>query len=466
MGCQRYKQEGFDYLTGQVLANQSRDVKRKAEKVTSRRSREVPPFLKQQIVDMMNLEENRAGLDGLAFHHTYKEIYDYPLEFLSYGFVNLYDMLHHGLGSSFLLTVDQYGGLRIAPISAAPTVSDDLKEKVKQVLSSRRQGLDVSALPLVLTTLGEHLDHANLGFSDLEELCLSMTDVCVFQPSTKSSGEARIMSISATTGHNPTEPKLLGGENSQQLPTSLLLAIKRVLSANEEGVLAEELLDKYLEVTGCCLKLSNYGLSLKDLVAGLPSSLVDVREERMVLRQKYLLPSFPTVEQVASVSHGWCEVLLVEGNITWVRRAEWLDHLDMLEEALESRYSKPGTSILPEHIVVNLCVVCLHPDTAVWCRGRVVSVTETEVVVWMLDYTGQTRLPFTSVRRLLPEFCKLPAMAERKEMGLKQEGHWVKIAEGHLINNSSKAPPAELLRELQIRDMILAAIFKESDLGA
>merc|ERR1719341_3032442 len=101
VGCQRYKQEGFDYLTGQVLANQSRDVKRKAEKVASmRRSREVPPFLKQQIVDMMNLEENRAGLDSLAFHHTYKEIYDYPLEYLSYGFVNLYDMLHH----------DEFGG--------------------------------------------------------------------------------------------------------------------------------------------------------------------------------------------------------------------------------------------------------------------------------------------------------------------------------------------------------------------
>jgi len=465
VGCQRYKQEGFDYLTGQVLASQSRDVKRKAEKVTSRRSREVPPFLKQQIVDMMNLEENRAGLDSLAFHHTYKEIYDYPLEFLSYGFVNLYDMLHHGLGSSLLLTLDQYGGLRIAPISEAPTVSEDFKEKVKQVLSSRPQGLDVSALPLVLTTLGEHLDHANLGFSDLEELCLSMTDICAFQPSTKSSGEARIMPISATTGHNPTEPKLLGGENSQQLPTSLLLAIKRVLSANEEGILEEELLDKYLKVTGTCLKLSNYGLCLKDLVAGLPSSLVDVREGKMVLRQKYFHPSFPTVEEAASVSHGWSEVLLVENNITWVRRAEWLDHLDILEEALERRYSKPGTSILPEHIVVNLCIVCLHPDRAVWCRGRVVSVRETEVDVWMLDYTGQIRMPFTSLRRLLPEFCKLPALAERMEMGSKQEGDWLKLGERHAMNNSSKAPPAELMRELKIRDMILAAIIKESDLG-
>ena len=466
MGCQRYKQEGFDYLTGQVLANQSRDVKRKAEKVASmRRSREVPPFLKQQIVDMMNLEENRAGLDSLAFHHTYKEIYDYPLEYLSYGFVNLYDMLHHGLGSSLLLTLDQYGGLRIASISAAPSVSDDFKEKVKQVLSSRPQGLDVSALPLVLTTLGEHLDHANLGFSDLEELCLSMTDVCAFQPSIKSNGEARIMPISAATGHNPTVAKLVGGDNSQQLPTSLLLAIKRVLSANEEGVLEEELLDKYLKVTGSCLKLSNYGLSIKDLVAGLPSSLVDVREGKLVLRQKYLLPSFLTVEEAASVSHSWSEVLLVEGNITWVRRAEWLDHLGKLEEALESRYSKPGTSILPEHIVVDLCVVCLHPDTALWCRGRVVSVRETEVEVWMLDYTGLIRLPFASLRRLLPEFCKLPAMAERKEVGSKQEGDWLKIGEGHLTNNSSKAPPAELVRELKLRDMILAAIWNESDLG-
>ena len=91
--------------------------------MTSKRSREVPPFLRQQIVDMMELEENRAGLDSLAFHHTYKEIYDYPLEFLSYGFVNLYDMLHHGMGNRLLLTLDQYGGLRIAPASAAP-VSD------------------------------------------------------------------------------------------------------------------------------------------------------------------------------------------------------------------------------------------------------------------------------------------------------------------------------------------------------
>ena len=186
-------------------------MKRKAEKVTSKRSREVPPFLRQQIVDMMELEENRAGLDSLAFHHTYKEIYDYPLEFLSYGFVNLYDMLHHGMGNSLFLALDQYGGLRIAPASAAPIAGEGFKEKVKQVLSSRRLGLEVSALPFVLTTLGEHLDHLSLGFSDLEELCLSMPDICAFTPPSKPGGEARIMPTSAASGIiSSTLPENLG----------------------------------------------------------------------------------------------------------------------------------------------------------------------------------------------------------------------------------------------------------------
>ena len=203
VGCQRYKQEGFDYLTGQVLAHQSRDVKRKAEKVTSKRSREVPPFLRQQIVDMMELEENRAGLDSLAFHHTYKEIYDYPLEFLSYGFVNLYDMLHHGMGDSLLLALDQYGGLRIAPASVAPIVGEEFKEKVKQILSSRPLGLEVSALPFVLTTLGEHRDHTHLGFSDLEELCLSMPDICAFTPPSNQAERRRSCPYQLPLGLSP-----------------------------------------------------------------------------------------------------------------------------------------------------------------------------------------------------------------------------------------------------------------------
>ena len=400
VGCQRYKQEGFDYLTGQVLAHQSRDVKRKAEKVTSKRSREVPPFLRQQIVDMMELEENRAGLDSLAFHHTYKEIYDYPLEFLSYGFVNLYDMLHHGMGNRLLLTLDQYGGLRIAPASAAPIVGEEFKEKVKQILSSRPLGLEVSALPFVLTILGDHLDQLSLGYSDLEELCLSMPDICAFSPPSKPGGEARIMPISAASGICSTPPENLGIRSPGQLPNSLLSAMRRVLSvADEKGLPVEELLNQYFKVTGTCLRLSDYGLTVKDLVAELSSSsLVYLREGKMFLRQKYSPFSSPITEQAAPVSQGWVEVLLVEDNISWVRKEAWLDHLGTLEQTLERRYSNPGTSLAPEDIVVDSFVVCLHPQLGVWARGQVVSVRELEVDLWMVDYAGLVRLPFNSLR--------------------------------------------------------------------
>ena len=111
-----------------------------------------------------------------------------------------------------------------------------------------------------------------------------------------------------------------------------------------------------------------------------------------------LIPCAPITEQVAPVSQGWVEVLLVEDNISWVRKEAWLDHLGSLEEALEKRYSKPGSSLAPEDIAVDRFVVCLHPQLGVWVRGQVVSVRELEVDLWMVDYAGLVRLPFNSLR--------------------------------------------------------------------
>ena len=92
------------------------------------------------------------------------------------------------------------------------------------------------------------------------------------------------------------------------------------------------------------------------------------------------------------------EVLLVEDSISWVRKEAWLDHLGSLEEALEKRYSKRGTSLPPEEIVVDRFVVCLHPQLGVWVRGQVVSVRELEVDLWMVDYAALVRLSFNSLR--------------------------------------------------------------------
>merc|ERR1712013_252936 len=403
-----------------------------------------------------------------------KEIYDYSLEFLSYGFVNLYDMLHHGMGNSLLLALDQYGGLRIAPAAAAPIVGEGFKEKVKQVLSSRPLGLEVSALPFVLTTLGEHLDHLSLGFSDLEELCLSMPDICAFTPPSKPGVDARIMPISAASGIISSTPsEYLGNRSPGQLPNSLLTVMKRVLSiADEKGLPVEELLNEYFKVTSTCLRLSDYGLTVEDLVAELSSSsLVYLREGRMFLRHKYLPISSPIIEEAAPVSQGWVEVLLVEDNISWVRKEAALDHLGTLEEALEKKYSKPGTSLAPEDIVVDRFVVCLHPQLGVWARGRVVSVRELEVDLWMVDYAGLVRLPFNSLRRLLPDFRHLPAFVEilqlpaheKRIVEPNQQGQWVRIGARSLKEYARDVFSNENNINLQLRDFLMSSIIKESN---
>ena len=426
----------------------------------------MPPFLRQQILQMMDLEENLAGLDSLTFQNTYKVIYDYPLEYLSYGFVNLYDLLYNGLGDSLLLTLDFFGGLRIASMSRAPSVSVQFKQQLKEALSRRPQGLEVGALPFVL---GQYLDLANFGFSDLEELCMFMPDVCAFQPPAHPGGPAGILPASCDLQQNSTLLGILERETPIQSPASLALAMRRVLSANEKGFKEEALLEQHFKLTGSCLPFS-HGVSCNNVVARLSTSpLFNVQDEKVFHSQKF--PRSPTstpVQPAISSSQGWVEVLLVEEDITWVRAEVCLDRLGQLEGALEQRYSKPGTSLPPEQVVVGLFVVCFHPEEAVWARGQVVLVGEIEVEVWMVDYAGLVRLPFTSIRRLLPQFSKLPAMVEgRMDMESKQKGEWVRIGGKPRMGKLT----AEIETELKLRDLILAAMIKggsliESDLTA
>ena len=80
-----------------------------------------------------------------------------------------------------------------------------------------------------------------------------------------------------------------------------------------------------------------------------------------------------------------------------------------------------------------------------------VSVRGTEAEVWMLDYADLVRLPLTSLKILLPEFCK-------RELVSKQQGEWVKMRKKCLMDKSQKAPPAQVVMELKLRDQILAAM--------
>ena len=54
---QRDNQEGYHYMTGQVLHAQNSHVKKNIQKVTSKRSRVAPAFLKEQVEVMLEVQE-------------------------------------------------------------------------------------------------------------------------------------------------------------------------------------------------------------------------------------------------------------------------------------------------------------------------------------------------------------------------------------------------------------------------
>merc|ERR1719481_1499984 len=102
-------------LEGQVIKNQTSQVKKNIEKVGGPKSRAVPAFVKFQVEKMMELEEYQEGLDMSEFFKAYHDLHDYHLEFESYGYTSPEDLLHHGLDSSVRLKVNHQGGWNILP---------------------------------------------------------------------------------------------------------------------------------------------------------------------------------------------------------------------------------------------------------------------------------------------------------------------------------------------------------------
>jgi len=124
-----------------------------------------------------------------------------------------------------------------------------------------------------------------------------------------------------------------------------------------------------------------------------------------------------------------------------------------------------------EDIVVDRFVVCLHPQLGVWARGQVVSVRELEVDLWMVDYAGLVRLPSNSLRRLLPDFCHLPAFVEilqapaheTRIVEPNQQGKWVRVGARSLKEYTRDVRSTESVINLQLRDFLLSSIIKESN---
>ena len=128
---------GYNYRTSEVVATLSQQERKNIQKVSRRRSRAVPGLLRDQVEQMMDeVEEHRAELDYRGFLAAYHNMYDYPLEVQTYGFYNLDDFLHHGLGASVTLRPDRAACWRIfpgsAPAAAPPAVPAAVRDGLRR----------------------------------------------------------------------------------------------------------------------------------------------------------------------------------------------------------------------------------------------------------------------------------------------------------------------------------------------
>ena len=347
---QKEECRGYDYRTGEVLKNQSHAAKKNIQKVSGERKRQVTPFLKEQVGRMMDLEEHQAGLEFGEFLDAYRELHDYPLEPINYGFFGLGDLLHHGLLCTVSLRLGNSGQWMVFPrrssSSFPPELPKEFCSNVTQLLTSRPGGLEVEALPLVYSQFGS-LHLPSLGVCNLEELGLALAQagVCMIQ----SDGSGQLFLL----------PILCPKEKTSQT--------KR----KEKEKCNVQLLDDDVVLQNYCTKV-------------------------------------PLQEDV--VADTWVEVLSepFEGKV-FVHLVDEIDKLWSLEEKMEAHYNSGGQAKVTKPIRTGLDVVHLSPQSGHWQRGKVLGVVGDEVELAYWDYPGIARVDVSILRPLLCVFTQLPA---------------------------------------------------------
>jgi len=357
---QREECRGYDYRTGEVLKNQSHATKKNLEKVSGERKRQVTPFLKEQVGKMMELEEHQAGLELETFLDAYKELHDYPLEPVNYGFFGLCDLLHHGLSCTVDLKLSSGGQWMVFPrhssSSSLAELPTSLSSEVRQLLASRPDGLEVEALPLVYSQFGS-LHLPSLGFGSMEELGLALAQEGVCTIRTDINGALLLIAI----------------------PTSDI--VKETSRTKESSDISRTL------ATEC-------------------GDQIDFK-----------------VQQLQELNEDtWLEVLSAPraGKVV-AQFANNREKLWRLEQELEAYYCSGGGVIFK---IPNLGadVVHLSPQSGTWQRGRVVGLVEEEVEVAYWDYQGLARVHFSMLRTLETRFAKLPPQMVEVECSMLPKG--------------------------------------------
>eukprot|EP00092_Neocalanus_flemingeri_P040548 GFUD01044154.1.p1 GENE.GFUD01044154.1~~GFUD01044154.1.p1 ORF type:complete len:856 (+),score=209.24 GFUD01044154.1:57-2570(+) len=185
VGNQRSNREGFNYRTGEVLANVGRNTLRKIEKAAEAKNRKVPEFMKKQVEQLNAIGVFEGGLDLLEFQEVYDQEFGYPLDFRCYGFYSLEDFVFHGLQGVVELEVESFrwkivprGNIRCAEAPEVKEIPISVKSNFKKLLDENQFGVSVPTLVRTYEGSFGQLNVRELQCKDLAELCYLMPDIC------------------------------------------------------------------------------------------------------------------------------------------------------------------------------------------------------------------------------------------------------------------------------------------------
>jgi len=190
VGNQRDNREGFNRRTGQMLSRVGMDVINKIEKVSGRKTREVPEFMKKQVEQLVEMEAFEEGLFLTEFSQVYEQEFGYPLDFRSYGFFSLQDFCYNGLQGSVGLDLTGDGWWKIHSIDNVPSsrgvgeqapivdIPEDVKNNFKTLLRQNPFGLSSTSFLRNYENYFGNLNLRQLRCSNLYEMILLLPDCC------------------------------------------------------------------------------------------------------------------------------------------------------------------------------------------------------------------------------------------------------------------------------------------------
>jgi len=255
VGNQRDNSEGFNRRTGQMLSRVSSDVIHKIEKVSGRKTREVPEFMKKQIEQLAEMEFFEDGLFLTDFQQVYEQEFGYPLDYKSYGFYSLQDFCYNGLEGSARVNLTADGWWKLFPNERAQQhgsrvnyqvtdIPEVIKNNVKTLILQNPFGLTCSSFLRNYEHYFGPLCFRQYRCSDLFELLLLIPDCCVTE--TDPGGQIIVFPVGT-----------LGKKVNSTLPLNIIVLgevknnIHHVLQSHPGGVSLNSFVKGYEGYFGC-----------------------------------------------------------------------------------------------------------------------------------------------------------------------------------------------------------------------